>query len=76
MIRDLITGYEEPGFRMFADDLDLAELAALAAGMTGADLREVLRRVRMDKAMREARTGVRSVPIAQADLRAAIRALR
>ena len=75
MIRDLIAAYEVPGFRMFADDLDLGELAALSDGRSGADLREVLRRAQMAKAMREARTGERSIPIGQDDLRAGLRDL-
>ena len=68
--------YEVAGFRMFADDLDVAELAALSAGMTGADLKELLRRVQLDKAMQEARTGTQPTPIAQADLRHHLAALK
>ena len=60
---------------MFADDLDLAELAAASHGMTGADIKEVLRRVQLAKAMQEARGG-RGEPISQADLVAAIADLR
>ncbi|MGN9778252.1 AAA family ATPase [Micromonospora sp. H33] len=76
MIRDLVVRHDHPGFRMFADDVDPAALAAASAGLTGADIREVLRRVQLAKAMREA-TGGRPVgPIGQADLLAAIEGLR
>ena len=76
MIRELIERHERPGFRMFAADVDPAELAALTPGLTGADLREVLRRVQLAKAMREA-TGVGRVgPISQDDLREGIAGLR
>jgi transitional endoplasmic reticulum ATPase len=75
MIRGLISAHETPGFRMFADDLDPAALGVAATGMTGADIKEVLRRVQLTKAMQEAR-GVQVTPISQADLLAAIRALR
>jgi transitional endoplasmic reticulum ATPase len=69
MVRQLIGEHEVPGFRMFADDLDLAECAAISEGLTGADLKEVLRRAQLAKAMQEARTGVPSSPISQEDLR-------
>jgi transitional endoplasmic reticulum ATPase len=75
MIRGLIAGYETPRFRMFADDIDLDELGALSEGMVGADLREVLRRTQMAKAMQQARSGAAG-PIQHADLRAAIADLR
>ena len=42
---------------MFDDDLDLADLARASHGMTGADIKEVLRRVQLAKAMQDARTG-------------------
>ncbi|HLL69712.1 MAG TPA: ATP-binding protein [Micromonosporaceae bacterium] len=67
MIGQLRARHETDGFRMFADDLDAAGLARGTSGMTGADIREVLRRVRLDKAMHEARTGA-VTPISQADL--------
>jgi len=56
MIRHLIARHEVPGFRMFADDLDVHALARASAGMTGADIREVLRRVQLAKAMQDARS--------------------
>jgi transitional endoplasmic reticulum ATPase len=68
MVRRLIARHEVAGFRMFADDLDPAGLARASAGMTGADLKEVLRRVQLAKAMQEARSGVVAPPIAQDDL--------
>jgi transitional endoplasmic reticulum ATPase len=75
MLRELRHRHEVPGFRMFADDVDADALAGATAGMTGADLKELLRRVRLDKAMAEARTGA-AEPITQADLAAVARLLR
>ncbi|QGN50904.1 AAA family ATPase [Micromonospora sp. WMMC415] len=76
MIRDLVVRHDHAGFRMFADDVDPAALAAVSAGLTGADIREVLRRVQLAKAMREATGGRPAGPIDQADLYAAIEGLR
>ncbi|XVV08141.1 ATP-binding protein [Actinoplanes sp. CA-131856] len=75
MIRQLIAAHEEPGFQMFADDLDLPALAAASHGMTGADIKEVLRRVQLAKAMQDARSGGRVDPISQAELLASVRDL-
>jgi transitional endoplasmic reticulum ATPase len=61
---------------MFAADVDPAALAAASHGMTGADLREVLRRVQLAKAMQEAVTGRRPPPIGQDDLLRTIEDLR
>jgi transitional endoplasmic reticulum ATPase len=72
MIRGLIAAHEAPGFTMFADDLDLAELSRVSHGMTGADIKEVLRRVQLAKAMQEARTGAKVSPISQDELKASI----
>ncbi|WP_433085544.1 AAA family ATPase [Dactylosporangium sp. CA-052675] len=71
LIRGLIARHETAAFRMFADDVDLDALAAAATGLTGADLKEALRRAQLDKAMSEARSGA-AAPITQADLLAAI----
>ncbi|WP_433615084.1 AAA family ATPase [Dactylosporangium sp. CA-139114] len=71
LIRSLIARHETAAFRMFADDVDLDALAAAATGLTGADLKEALRRAQLDKAMGEARSGT-AAPITQADLLAAI----
>ncbi|GAA4576249.1 hypothetical protein GCM10023176_47220 [Micromonospora coerulea] len=76
MIRELVARHERPGFRMFAADVDPAELAALSPGLTGADVREVLRRVQLAKAMREATEGAPAGPISQDDLREAVAGLR
>jgi transitional endoplasmic reticulum ATPase len=76
MVAELAARHERGGFRMFAADLDLAELARASLGMTGADLREVLRRAQLAKAMQEARTGAAVPPIGQADLLAEVDALR
>jgi transitional endoplasmic reticulum ATPase len=76
MIRQLIVEHEVPGFRMFADQLDVADLAAATSGMSGADIKEVLRRAQLDKAMQEARTGTPPAPISQDDLKQCIAELR
>lgn len=75
MIRGLIGVHETAGFRMFADDLDLAVLGSASSGMTGADIKEVLRRVQLAKAMQDAR-GATVTPISQQDLITAIEGLR
>lgn len=75
MIRGLIAVHETDGFRMFAEDLDLGELARVSHGMTGADIKEVLRRVQLHKAMQDARTGGRVEPISQEELLASVRDL-
>jgi len=72
MIAQLVAVHAEPGFGMFAEDLDLAELGRLSPGMTGADIKEVLRRVQLSKAMQDARTGGLVDPISQTDLTASI----
>jgi transitional endoplasmic reticulum ATPase len=71
MIRQLIAAHERPGFRMFDESLDLAELARASHGMTGADIKEVLRRVQLAKAMQDARGGT-VAPISTDDLKASI----
>ena len=78
MIRTLIAEHErdEDRFWMFADDIDVGTLAAATEGMSGADLREVLRRAQMLKAMQEAHSGVTSSPITNADLQAQVSQLR
>jgi transitional endoplasmic reticulum ATPase len=76
MIRQLIAEHEVGGFQMFADDLDLDQLAAATDGMTGADIKEVLRRAQLDKAMQEARTATAPAPISQADLKRCVAGLR
>jgi transitional endoplasmic reticulum ATPase len=43
--------------------------------MTGADIKEVLRRVQLTKAMLDARTGGKVDPISQAELLASVRDL-
>jgi len=72
MIHDLSAAHEQPGFTMFADDLDLTALAQASPGMTGADIKEVLRRVQLAKAMQDARTGGQAGPITQHELLASI----
>jgi transitional endoplasmic reticulum ATPase len=76
MISRHVADHEAPGFRIFADDIDPAAFADNSAGLTGADIAEILRRVTMDKAMHEARTGERGSPITQLDLIGGIAAVR
>jgi transitional endoplasmic reticulum ATPase len=76
MIRARIAEYEVGGLQMFADDVDVDDLAALSIGMTGADLAEVLRRAQLAKAMQEARTGAAATAITQDDLRRHVGELR
>jgi transitional endoplasmic reticulum ATPase len=71
MIRQLIAAHETPGFRMFDENLDLVELSRASLGMTGADIKEVLRRVQLTKAMVDARGGT-VAPISTEDLKASI----
>ena len=61
---------------MFADDLDVAGLAQGSAGMTGADIKEALRRVQLAKAMHEARSGAGAPPISDDDLRRSLAEVR
>ncbi|GIJ43953.1 hypothetical protein Val02_08390 [Virgisporangium aliadipatigenens] len=68
MIRDLARRYDRAGFRMFDRNIDVDALVSGAPGMTGADLKEVLRRARLAKAMQEARSGKRAEPITQEEL--------
>jgi transitional endoplasmic reticulum ATPase len=68
MMRRLADSHDTAGFVMFADGVDPAGLARASHGMTGADLREVFRRVQLAKAMQEAVTGTRPPPIGQDDL--------
>ncbi|MBB2943904.1 transitional endoplasmic reticulum ATPase [Actinoplanes lutulentus] len=75
MVRALIAVHETPGFRMFAEDLDFGALGVAATGMTGADIKEVLRRVQLTKAMQDARGGGAD-PISQQELLTAVRELR
>jgi transitional endoplasmic reticulum ATPase len=76
MIRALVAAHASPAFEMFADDLDLAELGQSTVGLTGADIKEILRRVQLAKAMQDARTGGLVEPINQADLVAGIREMQ
>ncbi|GIM93955.1 hypothetical protein Ato02nite_057480 [Paractinoplanes toevensis] len=75
MIQGLIAAHEQPGFTMFGEDIDLAALAHASHGMTGADIKEVLRRVQLTKAMQDARTGGNATPISQEELLASVREL-
>jgi transitional endoplasmic reticulum ATPase len=75
MIAQLRSVHESPGFIMFADDLDLAELGRISHGLTGADIKEILRRVQLSKAMQDARTGGMVSPISQEELKASVQDL-
>jgi transitional endoplasmic reticulum ATPase len=72
MIAELTAVHQDPDFTMFADGIDVAELGRLSHGMTGADIKEALRRVQLAKAMQDARTGGLVEPISQDDLRASV----
>jgi transitional endoplasmic reticulum ATPase len=76
MIRRLAASHDTAGFAMFADGVDPAALATASHGMTGADLREVFRRVQLAKAMQEAVTGTRPPAIGQDDLLRTVDELR
>ena len=75
MVQGLIAAHEAPGFRMFADDLDLAALATASHGLTGADIKEILRRVQLAKAMQDARNSGHVDPITTDELMASVREL-
>ncbi|GLY30922.1 ATP-binding protein [Kineosporia sp. NBRC 101731] len=66
-IRALERRHTTDAFRLFADDVCVPELAARSAGLSGADLAEVLRRAQLEKAMTEARGGPAG-PITHDDL--------
>jgi transitional endoplasmic reticulum ATPase len=72
MIAQLRSVHETPGFTMFADDLDLGELGRASHGLTGADIKEILRRVQLSKAMQDARTGGMVSPISQEELKSSV----
>jgi transitional endoplasmic reticulum ATPase len=76
MVRELAARHDGPGFRMFADDVESRELAAASVGMTGADIKEMLRRLQLSKAMQEARSGTPAPPIGQEDLLRCVAELR
>jgi transitional endoplasmic reticulum ATPase len=76
MLRRLAGRHETNGFRMFADDIDVDQLAVLTLGMSGADLNELLRRVQLAKALQEAREPGAVGAISQADLEAVVAQLR
>ncbi|AEV86058.1 ATPase AAA [Actinoplanes sp. SE50] len=75
MVDGLVAAHQRGAFRMFAEDLDVAALGVASTGMTGADIKEVLRRVQMNKAMQDARTGAAD-PITQQELLTEVRNLR
>lgn len=76
MIRRLRGRHDSDQFQMFADDLDVRGLAQGSEGMTGADIKEALRRVQLAKAMQEARGGAGAPPISQDDLRRSLADVR
>lgn len=75
VLEQLTRRHSRSGFQMFADDIALDTLAEQAAGLSGADLKEALRRAQLAKAMQEAR-GSRADPISQEDLSREIQQLR
>jgi transitional endoplasmic reticulum ATPase len=74
-MRREIAAWEKVPYGLFAEDVEPAGLALLSAGMSGADIVEVLRRTQHAAAVRYARTGV-ATPITQADLAEQVRAVR
>lgn len=75
IMRREIASWEKVPYGLFAEDVDPGGLAVVSAGMSGADIVEVLRRTQHAAAVRYARTGV-AVPISQSDLSAQVRAVR
>jgi transitional endoplasmic reticulum ATPase len=75
VMRREIADHEKVPYGLFAEDVEPAGLAALSAGMSGADIVEVLRRTQHAAAVRYARTGV-ATPISQTDLAEQVRAVR
>jgi transitional endoplasmic reticulum ATPase len=63
---------ESGEFTIFADDLEVPEIAELTDGMSGADITEIFRRIGMKKAMEEARTSRSQEPISQAEIKQSI----
>jgi ATP-dependent 26S proteasome regulatory subunit len=63
---------ESGEFKIFADDLEVPEIAELTDGMSGADITEIFRRIGMKKAMEEARTSRSQEPISQAEIKQSI----
>lgn len=68
IISQLISNKESDSFKMFADDINVQELAMKTDGFSGADLKEVFRRICLQKAMTEAKTKNLVDPISQNDI--------
>jgi AAA+ superfamily predicted ATPase len=63
------------GFAPFAEDINVTEISKLTDGMSGADISEIFRRISLQKAMQEARTG-ESSPISHRDLMTTIQGFK
>jgi AAA+ superfamily predicted ATPase len=70
-----ISKSEGTDFNPYADDINTIEIAHKTDGMSGADVAEIFRRITMQHAIQEARTGS-VVPISQRDIIATISAFR
>ncbi len=66
---------ENGEFKIFADDVQVAELTQLTDEFSGADIAEIFRRLGMAKAMTEARLGT-TTPIGQHEFKQAISEFR
>ena len=66
-ISESLVEHSGEDFQVFSSDLKVPKLVELTDGISGADIAEILRRVKLSKAMREARTG-HATPITQDDL--------
>jgi transitional endoplasmic reticulum ATPase len=64
------------GFQKFGDDIQVPELTKLTDGMSGADIAEIFRRISLQKAMKEARTGEQQPPVNQNDIVLEVRRFR
>ncbi|MDL2363083.1 MAG: ATP-binding protein [Patescibacteria group bacterium] len=68
--------HESDDFKIFGDDVDVPEISKATDGMSGADINEIFRRLSLEKAMTEARTGQPQNPVTQALVDAAINHFR
>jgi transitional endoplasmic reticulum ATPase len=69
-------GTETGEFKIFADDLNITEVASQTDGMSGADITEIFRRLSLSRAMEEAQTGIEQPPITQAEIEQAVQDFR
>ncbi len=65
-------GSIKPQFRRYSEDIDLDRLAEMTYDMSGADITEILRRLRFSRATQEALAGTPAQPISQLEIESAI----